>query len=524
MPEIVAFIGDIALTYALPAILVLMLVVFIHELGHFLVGRWCGVGIQEFSIGFGKELIGFNDKYGTRWKLSAIPLGGYVKFVGDENAASLPKASQEPGAQRHDRVEPSSVPNTEYDRQLQYEKHRHGDTEGLLDVHAGRQPDEEIEPGSKETGPQNPRGEAVENFHVQNSERAEHHTNKGADTAFGSVVDKEGLRYVAPLIVDQQRKPGTDIEGGDKNAQNQDKGRPTALVPASGKALVAGSLAAQYDKTHFHNASVWKRTAIVTAGPIANFLLAIAIFAVVFATLGRPITAPRVDTLLPGGAAEAAGFLPGDLIVEIDGKPIDSFSQIQQIVTLSAGNTLTIVVDRDGERVTLTPTPERREMPDGLGGIQRVGVLGITRNMAEGDLVFKRYTPLQAIVEGVKETGHIIERTMTYIGRLIAGRETADQLSGPIRIAQVSGVIASSGGIPALLHLSAILSVSIGLINLFPIPMLDGGHLVFYAIEAIRGRPVSQRAQEIGFRIGLALVIMLFVFVTFNDIVRLAGI
>ncbi len=378
MPEIVAFIGDIALTYALPAILVLMLVVFIHELGHFLVGRWCGVGIQEFSIGFGKELIGFNDKYGTRWKLSAIPLGGYVKFVGDENAASLPEAS----------------------------------------------------------------------------------------------------------------RPGD----------------------------------ADCDKTHFHNASVWKRTAIVTAGPIANFLLAIAIFAVVFATLGRPITAPRVDTLMPGGAAEAAGFLPGDLIVEIDGKAIDSFSQIQQIVTLSAGNLLTIVVDRDGERVTLTPTPERREMPDGLGGIQRVGVLGITRNMAEGDLVFKRYTPLQAIVEGVKETGHIIERTMTYIGRLIAGRETADQLSGPIRIAQVSGVIASSGGIPALLHLSAILSVSIGLINLFPIPMLDGGHLVFYAIEAIRGRPVSQRAQEIGFRIGLALVIMLFVFVTFNDIVRLAGI
>jgi len=378
MPEIVAFIGDIALTYALPAILVLMLVVFIHELGHFLVGRWCGVGIQEFSIGFGKELIGFNDKYGTRWKLSAIPLGGYVKFVGDENAASLPKASQPGDAAR--------------------------------------------------------------------------------------------------------------------------------------------------DTTHLHNASVWKRTAIVTAGPIANFLLAIAIFAVVFATLGRPITAPRVDTLMPGGAAEAAGFLPGDLIVEIDGKAIDSFSQIQQIVTLSAGNLLTIVVDRDGERVTLTPTPERREMPDGLGGIQRVGVLGITRNMAEGDLVFKRYTPLLAVVEGVKETGHIIERTMTYIGRLIAGRETADQLSGPIRIAQVSGVIASSGGIPALLHLSAILSVSIGLINLFPIPMLDGGHLVFYAIEAIRGRPVSQRAQEIGFRIGLALVIMLFVFVTFNDIVRLAGI
>ncbi len=378
MPEFVAMFGDVLLTYVLPAIAVLMLVVFIHELGHFLVGRWCGVQIQTFSIGFGKELFGFNDKYGTRWRLSLIPLGGYVKFVGDENAASLPKASQTPEAAR--------------------------------------------------------------------------------------------------------------------------------------------------DKTLFHNASVWRRVAIVVAGPVANFILAIAIFAVVFATLGRPVTAPRVDALMPGGAAEAAGFLPGDLIVEIDGKAIESFSQIQQIVTLAAGNLLTVIVERDGERITLTPTPERREMPDGLGGTQRIGVIGITRNMEDGDLVYKRFGPLQAIAEGVRETGHIIERTMTYVGRLFAGRETADQLSGPIRIVQISGVIWSSGGAPALLHLSAILSVSIGLINLFPIPMLDGGHLVFYVIEAIRGRPVSQRAQEIGFRIGLALVIMLFVFVTFNDIVRLAGI
>jgi regulator of sigma E protease len=378
MPEMIAMIGDILLTYALPTLVVILLVVFVHELGHFQVGRWCGVQIEAFSIGFGRELFGYNDKYGTRWKLSAIPLGGYVKFVGDENAASLPKAPQ-----------PS-----ESDR----------------------------------------------------------------------------------------------------------------------------------DESLFHNASVWKRMATVAAGPIANFILAIAIFAVIFATLGRPLTAPRVDTLMPGGAAEAAGFLPGDLIVEIDGKAIESFSQIQQIVTLAAGNTLTIIVERGGERITLTPTPERREMDDGLGGTHRVGVLGITRNMEEGDLVYKRFGPLQAVVEGVKETGHIIERTMTYVGRLFAGRETTDQLSGPIRVAQVSGLIASSGGMPALLHLSAILSVSIGLINLFPVPMLDGGHLVFYVIEAIRGRPVSQRAQEIGFRIGLALVIMLFVFVTFNDIVRLAGI
>ena len=378
MLEFVAMFGGVLLNPVLPALVVLMLVVFIHELGHFQVGRWCGVQIQAFSIGFGKELLGYNDRHGTRWKLSLVPLGGYVKFVGDENAASLPKAPE--------------------------------------------------------------------------------------------------------------------------------------------------PLEAERDETLFHNASVWKRTAIVAAGPIANFILAIAIFAVVFATLGRPVTAPRIDELMPGGAAEAAGFLPGDLIVEIDGSPIESFSQIQQIVTLAAGNILTVIVDRDGEKITLTPTPERREMPDGLGGTQRIGVIGITRTMEDGDLVYKRFGPLQAVVEGVKETGHIIERTMTYVGRLFAGRETADQLSGPIRVAQVSGAIWSSAGASGLLYLSAILSVSIGLINLFPVPMLDGGHLVFYAIEAIRGRPVSQRAQEIGYRIGLALVIMLFVFVTFNDIVRLPGI
>ncbi|HEX2256024.1 MAG TPA: RIP metalloprotease RseP, partial [Afifellaceae bacterium] len=245
---------------------------------------------------------------------------------------------------------------------------------------------------------------------------------------------------------------------------------------------------------------------------------------VLFASVGRPVSLPVVDSVVPDSPAEAAGIQAGDRIVAIDGSPIESFSEIQRIVTLASNDELVIVVERQGEQVEVTATPERREVPDGFGGTQRVGVLGISRSIGADEITYQRYGPAEAVVEGVKETGMIIERTLTYVKRLFTGRETVDQLSGPVRITQVSGMVASSGGAIALLHLTAILSVSIGLINLFPVPMLDGGHLVFYAIEAIRGRPLSPRMQEVGFRIGFALVIMLFVFVTFNDIIKIAGI
>jgi len=380
MIDILTFPVELVIGYILPALVVLTIVVFIHEMGHFLVARWCGVRVDTFSIGFGRELFGFNDRRGTRWRLSAIPLGGYVKFTGDENAASMPDAA------------------------------------------------------------------ALEALPEEN---------------------RKGLFYFAPL---------------------------------------------------------WRRAAIVAAGPFANFILAIAVFAVLFATAGRPVSLPVVDSVVPDSPAEAAGIRPGDRIVAIDGSAIDSFAGIQRIVTLASGEELAITVERDGGRLELTATPERREVPDGFGGTQRVGVLGISRSIGAEEITYQRYGPAEAIVEGVEETGMIIERTLTYVKRLFTGRETVDQLSGPVRITQVSGVVASSGGVIALLHLTAILSVSIGLINLFPVPMLDGGHLVFYAIEAIRGRPLSPRMQEVGFRIGFALVIMLFVFVTFNDIIKLAGI
>lgn len=380
MPEIVTDVPAVLLQYVLPALGVLMIVVFVHEMGHFLVARWCGIKVAAFSIGFGREIVGWTDRHGARWKVSLIPLGGYVRFEGDENSASLPDA------------------------------------------------------------------EALERIPAR---------------------EREGM---------------------------------------------------------FHFAPIWKRAAVVAAGPIANFVLAILVFTVLFAVYGKPASTPRVDEVVAGSPAEAAGFQSGDVIVAIDGDPIDSFSQLQRIVTLAAGNTLQIDVERNGRRLALEAVPERREIPDGLGGTQRVGVLGISRNIGASDVTLQKFGVAGAFREGVSETVMIVERTMTYVGRLFAGRETADQLSGPIRVAQVSGVVASNGGLPALTHLMAVLSVSIGLLNLFPVPMLDGGHLVFYFLEALRGRPLSPRAQDIGFRVGFALVVMLFVFVTFNDIVKLAGI
>ncbi len=363
--------------YIVPFLFVLTIVVFFHELGHFLVARWCGIRVLVFSLGFGPEIAGFNDRHGTRWKISAVPLGGYVKFFGDENAASTPD-------------------------------------------HAA----------------------AAE---MSESER----------------------------------------------------------------------------KDSFVHQPVPSRAAVVAAGPIANFVLAVAIFAGIFMVIGKQTATARVDTVQAGSAAEAAGFKPGDLVVSIDADKIDSFSDMQRIVSVSSGEPLKIVVERTGQLVTLTATPQLKEIKDNFGNVHRLGVLGISRSMAAGDIKTQRVNPAMAVVMGAQETWFVVDRTLSYIGGIFTGREAADQLGGPIRIAQVSGQVATAGFV-ALLHLTAVLSVSIGLLNLFPIPLLDGGHLLFYGIEAARGRPLSERAQEVGFRIGLAIVVMLMIFATFNDILHLA--
>ena len=371
-----AFGGGLA-SYLVPFLFVLTIVVFFHELGHFLVARWCGIKVLAFSIGFGPEIVGFYDRYGTRWKIAAVPLGGYVKFFGDDNAASVP--------------------------------------------------------------------------------------------------DHEAA----------------------------------AAMSEAEKAV------------SFVHKPVGPRAAVVAAGPIANFVLAIAIFAGVFMAVGKQTTSARVDAVQPASAAQAAGFQPGDLVLAIDGEKIASFSDMQRIVSISAGEPLNIEVERGGVHVTLKATPQLRELKDNFGNVHRLGVLGISRSMAPGDIKTEKVGPLRAVVMGAQETWFVVDRTLSYIGGVFTGREAADQLGGPIRIAQVSGEVASAGFV-ALIHLTAVLSISIGLLNLFPIPLLDGGHLLFYGIEAVRGRPLSERAQEVGFRIGLAIVVMLMIFATFNDILHLA--
>ena len=370
--------GDEFLGYAVPFVFVLSIVVFVHEFGHFLVARLCHVRVLTFSIGFGPELAGFNDRYGTRWRIALIPLGGYVRFFGDEDAASAP--------------------------------------------------------------------------------------------------DQAALRN----MTEEERK------------------------------------------VSFFHKPIAQRAAVVLAGPVANFLLAIVIFAGIFTVYGKQVIAARVDLVQPASAAAAAGFKPGDVVVVIDGTAIDSFAEMQRIIAANAGTALTIEVERGGARTILHATPEQREMKDRFGNVHRQGVLGLSRSTAPGEVVLRRYDPLTALWMGTQETVYVAEQTLSYIDGVVAGRESADQVSSVIGIARISGQVATIG-LSALINLLAVLSISIGLLNLFPIPMLDGGHLAFFAIEAVRGRPLNERVQAMSFRIGLAIVLMLMLFGTWNDILHLAG-
>src|SRR6516164_4755860 len=272
----------------------------------------------------------------------------------------------------------------------------------------------------------------------------------------------------------------------------------------------------------FHHKKVGPRAAIVAAGPIANFLLAIVIFTCLFTFFGKPSTSARVDRIEANSAAAAAGFQVGDIVQSIGGSKIDTFTDMQRIVSTHAGDKLSFTVKRGDSTVELQGTPDLREVKDPFGNLHRIGVLGITRQTAAGDVLTERVDPATALWLGVKETWFVVDRTLAYIGGVFVGREAADQVGGPLRIAQISGQVATIG-LAALVHLAAVLSISIGLLNLFPVPLLDGGHLLFYAVEAIRGRPLSPRAQEMGFRIGLGLVLMLMVFATYNDILHLAA-
>jgi regulator of sigma E protease len=359
-----------------PFLFVLSIVIFFHELGHFLVGRLCGVKIDVFSLGFGPEVAAVVDGKGTRWRIGMLPLGGYVKFHGDANGASM-----------------------------------------------------------------------------------------SSEAALAAVPEAE--------------KPAT-----------------------------------------FFAQKVWKRAAIVVAGPIANFILAILIFTGIYFVHGRGMLVPEIDKIIPGSAAAAAGFAPGDIVVSIDGNEIAGFEDMQRIVQTSSDTPLSFVVQRHAARITLVATPRRRDVTTPVGP-SRVGVLGVEANANAANWHVQHYGLIESAKLATAETGFIIDQTASYAGGLFTGRESTDQLSGPIRIAEVSGQMAKIG-FAALLNLAAVLSISIGILNLLPIPLLDGGHLFYYAIEAVRGKALNERIQQVGFKIGLTLVAGLMILATYNDILRLA--
>jgi len=352
-------------------LVVLTVLVFVHELGHYLIARYNRVRIDVFSIGFGPELFGWNDRAGTRWKFSAIPLGGYVKMFGDSDPSS-------------------------------------------------------------------------------------------------------------------------------------------ALASADLAEMTPEERAAS-----FHHKRLRQRAAIVGGGPLANFLFAIVVLALLFATHGQPVTPAEIGSVLPGSAAEKAGIKVGDVIVTIDGVAISRFEDLKKVVSLNRGSPISITVKRDGQLVTMEATPTLKSMPDRFGFQHEYGQLGVSGSKIE----FVKRNPGTAVVQAFDETWNMSSGTLEAIWQIIIGIRSSDELGGPLRIAQMSGQVAKDGPMP-LLWFMAVLSINLGLINLFPVPVLDGGHLLFYAAEAIRGKPLGQKAQEYGFRIGLALVLTLMVFATWNDIVH----
>lgn len=354
-------------------IIVLSVVVFIHEMGHYLVGRWCGIHAEVFSVGFGREIWGWTAKDGTRWRLAMIPLGGYVRFKGDQNPSSM----------------------------------------GMID-------------------------------------------NDKPETA----SDRDGA---------------------------------------------------------FHHASVLKRSLTVLAGPMANFILTLLIFTTMFTIYGRQIADPVVAEVVVGSPAERAGLQVGDRFISVDGITVNVFQDLRRYVVSRPETEIELTIERGGSDRILTLIPDRVTSTDQFGNVLEEGRMGVVINADSGNFRTQNFTVTQAFGQALSESWYIVARTFDYIGNIFVGRESADQLSGPIGIAKVSGQVATIGIVP-LIHLMAVISLSIGLLNLMPVPILDGGHLVFYAIEALIGRPVSARAQDVAFRFGLLLLVSLMVFTTFNDI------
>lgn len=312
----------------------------------------------------------------------------------------------------------------------------------------------------------------------------------------------------------------------------------TTQFPRPGEEGAAPGLTPEEKAVCFHFKPVWARALVVAAGPVANFILATAIFWALLISLGDVVYEPRVSVVQPDSAAEEAGFEVGDLLVSVNGRKLDRFDDLRKRTLLSAGETLVIDVERGGEIVTITAVPRRTEIEDAFGNKAEAGVLGIAADGESRRSV--RYGPLPALREAVNKVGDVLSSTLKFLGRLILGKEDTRQLGGPVKMAQYAGQSALSGfsgdienidfftrlriSLINFINLAALVSVSIGFLNLLPIPVLDGGHLLYYAYESVAGRPLGAKAQAFGFRVGIVLLASFMLFVTWNDLSNLLSI
>ena len=357
--------------YALPFIVVISVVVFVHEYGHFWVARKCGIRVESFSIGFGKSIFGWTDKHGTRWQVAWLPLGGYVKMFGDADPASSP--------------------------------------------------DESVK-------------------HMSEEEK----------------------------------------------------------------------------KISFFHQSVNKRMAVVVAGPATNYIFAIIVLAFLFVFEGQPFSPAVISSLQDNSVAAHAGLLPGDKIIQIDDRKIERFEDIKRMVAMNDGKPIAVRIERNGADQTFTMTPEIAVMQDRFGGEHKMGKLGIVSDKLD----HRKLSPLKAIEQAAIETWDMSADTLKAMGQMIMGTRGSEEIGGPLRIAEMSGDVARDG-FWAVIWFMGVISINLGLINLFPVPLLDGGHLLFYFYEKLFGRPLGEKTQEVGLRIGMTLVITLMVFATWNDLVHL---
>jgi len=453
---------EFLLNYVIPFLVILTVLVFVHEMGHYTVARLNRVRVEVFSIGFGREIFGWTDRAGTRWKFSAIPLGGYVKMFGDANAAS-----------------------------------------------AG--------------------GDGLEKMSAAERAVSFHHKRVGQRAAIvfaGPFINYVFAVLILAFLFVFYGQPFTPPKVG--SVAPEGRAAVAGLKPGDRILSIDGSSVERFEeiiqliRLKFETKLVFlverdgKRLSL-TISPQRRTVTDRNGNKHVIGSIGvAPFSAAVVDRVEAKSAADRAGLRTGDHIVGVAGKTVRSFEEMAQVIRANPGRAVPIAVVRDGRRTMLNTTLESRKIKTRSGKTILIGRLGISRKRLE----YKRHSFALATWQGIKETASMAKATYTAISQMIEGKRSTKDLGGPLRIAEMSGQMAQLG-IREYIWFMGILSLHLCLINLFPVPMLDGGHLVFYAYEAVAGKPLGERAQEYGFRIGLALVLTLMLFVTWNDIVHL---